>query len=88
MIVDNADNVRAIAAALADQSAKAGASLTLHVLVEVNVGHGRCGVASAEEAVALAQLICTLPGLVFAGIHGYQGMTQHVRRVADRAAAG
>ncbi len=43
----------------------------LRVLVECDTGMGRCGVQTAEEAVALAQLIAASPGLVFGGLMTY-----------------
>lgn len=42
------------------------------VLVEVNIGHNRCGVAAAQ-AVALAQQVAAAKNLRFAGIMGYEG---------------
>lgn len=58
------------------------------VLVEVDVGQGRCGVATAEEAVALAHQVTTSAGLVFKGIQCYHGAAQHVRSTTERAALG
>jgi len=45
----------------------------LDVLIEVDVGMGRGGVRSAEEALSLAQLVAKLPGLRFRGVQGYEG---------------
>ncbi|MGH6859601.1 MAG: D-TA family PLP-dependent enzyme, partial [Phyllobacterium sp.] len=47
------------------------ASAPLTVLVECDTGMGRCGVQTPQEAVALARLIETAPGLRFAGFMTY-----------------
>jgi D-serine deaminase-like pyridoxal phosphate-dependent protein len=49
------------------------AKVTVGVLVEVDVGMGRCGVRSIEEAVALAKLVDRARGLIFEGLQGYEG---------------
>jgi D-serine deaminase-like pyridoxal phosphate-dependent protein len=49
------------------------AGSTLEVLIEVDVGMGRGGVRSAEEAVALARYVDRLPGLRLRGVQGYEG---------------
>jgi D-serine deaminase-like pyridoxal phosphate-dependent protein len=46
---------------------------TLSVLIEVDVGMGRCGVKTADEAVALAKKIDQAKGIQLAGIMGYEG---------------
>lgn len=71
---------------LADATREAGTCLD--VLVELDVGQGRCGVTSASAAVALAQAIAAAaPGLRFAGLHAYHGGAQHLRSPAERQAA-
>ncbi|WP_046112681.1 DSD1 family PLP-dependent enzyme [Aquincola tertiaricarbonis] len=68
--------------------ATAAAGTCLDVLVELDVGQGRCGVTSAAGAVALAQAIAgQAPGLRFAGLHAYHGSAQHLRSPAERQAA-
>ena len=47
------------------------AGLTLTVLVECDTGLHRCGVQSPQEAVELARLICSCPGLHFGGLMTY-----------------
>jgi len=47
--------------------------VALRVLVEVDVGMGRCGVESAGAALALARQVADAPGLRFAGLMGYEG---------------
>ena len=60
---------------------------TLYVLVEVDVGAARCGVAPGDAAVALAQRIAAADGLVFDGIQAYHGSAQHIRGYRERHAA-
>lgn len=43
----------------------------LSILVECDTGAGRCGVQSPEAAVALAELISRLPGVIFGGLMTY-----------------
>lgn len=52
----------------------------LDVLVEVDVGMGRCGVAPGAPAVTLAREVTSLPGLNFVGLMGYEG---HLVLTAD-----
>ncbi len=49
----------------------AEAAAPLKVLVECDTGMGRCGVQTPDEAVALARLIASSPGLVFGGLMTY-----------------
>jgi D-serine deaminase-like pyridoxal phosphate-dependent protein len=76
---DDARQVDAIAQAAAD------AGTRLSVLVEIDVGAGRCGVAPGPEAVALAQRIAASPHLIFGGLQAYQGSAQHKRTTQERA---
>ncbi len=77
--VDSALGVDRLAEAL-----KAAGS-TADVYVEVDVGHGRCGVAPAA-AVALAHQVVS-HGLRFAGLQAYHGRAQHLRTPAERESA-
>lgn len=56
------------------------------VLVEVDVGQGRCGVRDAAAVLALARQAQALPGMTFAGLQAYHGGAQHLRSRAERAA--
>lgn len=56
----------------------------LRILVEVDVGGGRCGVATAQEALRLVERIEKAPHLEFAGLQGYHGRAQHVRAYEER----
>lgn len=65
--VDQAENAREISdAALA-------AGVQVGILIEVDVGQGRCGVKPGGPAVRLAQEVLKLRGLRFRGIMGYEG---------------
>ncbi|MHA1528394.1 MAG: alanine racemase, partial [Alphaproteobacteria bacterium] len=57
------------------------------VLVEIDVGAGRCGVAPGADAVRLAATVAALPGLRFAGLQAYQGAAQHLRGAGERSDA-
>ncbi len=46
---------------------------SVEVLVDVDVGMGRCGVRSSADAVRLAQRVLKAPGLRFLGLMGYEG---------------
>lgn len=61
--------------------------VTLPVLVEVDVGARRCGVAAGAPALALARQIDSSPGLRFAGLQAYHGSAQHIRDFAQRREA-
>jgi D-serine deaminase-like pyridoxal phosphate-dependent protein len=63
------------------------AGVTLDVLVELDVGANRCGVAPGEPVVALARVIAQTEGLRFAGLQAYQGSAQHLRTPHERRAA-
>lgn len=77
VVVDNPDNARALAAAI-------GAGKKLKVLIDVDPGIRRTGVASAEAAVALAQVIGALPQLELIGVQYYCGRQQHIESYAER----
>ena len=64
-----------------------GAGVTLRVLVEVDVGMGRCGVRSAEEALTLARQVDASPGLQFCGLQGYEGHAVMIPDFEERRAA-
>ncbi len=77
---DDAAQVAACEAAAAD------AGMRLSVLVEIDVGAGRCGVAPGPDAVALAQRIAGSKHLIFGGLQAYHGSAQHKRTPAERHA--
>nr|UOZ96623.1 D-threonine aldolase [Cupriavidus sp.] len=59
----------------------------LKVLVEIDVGQGRCGVPPGASAVALIEAITQMPGLSFQGLQAYHGTAQHLRLPSERRAA-
>lgn len=77
--VDDAGNVAEL-----DRLAR---GVRIDVLVEVDVGTPRCGVPPGEPTLALARAVASSENLRFAGLHGYHGMAQHLRAVAERRAA-
>lgn len=82
---DDATNVAHL-----DDAARASGR-PLGVLVDVEVGGGRTGVARAEDAVDLARRIAGSPHLVYTGIQGYNGNHQSTvaydeRRTLEAAA--
>jgi len=76
--VDDAAQVAMLEAAAAD------AGIRLPLLVEIDVGAARCGVAPGPDAVALAQRIAASKHLMFGGLQAYQGSAQHKRTVTER----
>ncbi len=69
-----------------DAAAQAG-GVRLAVLVEIDVGNLRCGVAPGEPAVALAKQVASKRGLRFAGLQAYYGRAQHINEEEKRRAA-
>jgi D-serine deaminase-like pyridoxal phosphate-dependent protein len=57
--------------ALSKAAVRAGS--TIGVLVDVDEGMHRCGVASPEEALTVARRVADSPGLRFLGLTGYEG---------------
>ena len=80
--VDSVDNVRD----LSREAAACGSRLG--VIIEVDVGMGRCGVRSPEDAVRLAKAASGLPGLAFRGLMGYEGHAVFIGGREERTAAG
>lgn len=77
--VDSAQNLAQLSAAMVQ------AGVEIDVLVEVDVGQGRCGVSDDATVLALAQQARALPGLNFAGLQAYHGSVQHYRTREERA---
>lgn len=69
---------------LAEAMAQAAPQTRIDVLVEIDVGHWRCGVPPGEPALALAQAVARLTQLRFAGLQAFQGRAQHMRSAAQR----
>ncbi|MGE3144053.1 DSD1 family PLP-dependent enzyme [Pseudorhodoplanes sp.] len=76
--VDSIDNARELAQAAERQD------VTLSVLLEIDVGGNRCGVAPGKPALALASEIARSNSLHFAGLQAYHGSAQHFRTYEER----
>lgn len=76
------------------QAAQAAGS-TINLLVEIDVGMRRCGVATPQDVEILAKTIIKLPGVQFAGLNLYPGhiwappaeQSIHLGQVAEKLAA-
>jgi D-serine deaminase-like pyridoxal phosphate-dependent protein len=60
------------------------ATVSVRVLVEVDVGQRRCGVQPGEPALILARQVASAPGLTFAGLMGYEGHLVFVPSLEER----
>jgi D-serine deaminase-like pyridoxal phosphate-dependent protein len=76
--VDDVDSVAELEAA-ADE-----AGSMLDVLVEIDVGGGRCGTTPGAAAAHIAAHVARARHLCFAGLQAYHGSAQHVRAAAER----
>jgi D-serine deaminase-like pyridoxal phosphate-dependent protein len=65
--LDSEEAARGISAAVAERGASVG------ILVELDAGFGRCGVANESDALKLAQTVASLPGLNFQGLMFFPG---------------
>jgi len=65
--VDSPENVAALSHAATTHG------VTIGALVEVNIGHNRCGVTPFEPTLALANTVLKSSGLEFKGLMGYDG---------------
>jgi D-serine deaminase-like pyridoxal phosphate-dependent protein len=81
VLVDSPRNVNELSAAARE------ASVSLGVLVEVDVGLNRCGVRSTSEAVKLAQMVDQSESLQFVGVHGFEGHLMGIPGFENRRAA-
>ncbi len=79
--VDDIENVAEIAAAAERFDVK------LSVLVEIDVGAKRCGVAAGAPALRIASAIARSNSLHFAGLQAYHGAAQHLRSHGERREA-
>lgn len=78
VVVDNTDNIDALAAA----AARAGQRLSL--ILDIDPGMHRTGVSDDAAVVPLAKRIQSAGSLHFAGVQFYSGRLQHVEAYADR----
>ena len=77
--VDSYENVAELSAAAQAQG------VSVRVLVEVNIGHNRCGVDPLQPALALSQAVHAAPGLRYLGLMGYDGHCTFGLSEAERA---
>jgi D-serine deaminase-like pyridoxal phosphate-dependent protein len=75
--VDDPQNARDL-----DEAAKE-AGIVADVVIDVAIGT-RSGVPAGDQAVALGQLVDTLPNLTLRGIISYDGSAQHIRGFSNR----
>jgi 3-hydroxy-D-aspartate aldolase len=80
-VVDNSTIVQKINDALKEQNTK------LDVLIDIDPGIRRTGVANADDAIALAEVIGTSSHLNLRGVQFYCGIQQHIESYQDRFAA-
>jgi D-serine deaminase-like pyridoxal phosphate-dependent protein len=78
IVVDHVDGVFELSEA---------ATAPIQVLIDVDVGLGRTGVASPEQAAEVARAILEAPNLTLIGVQGYGGNWQHIEGANERAAA-
>jgi 3-hydroxy-D-aspartate aldolase len=77
-VVDNHAHVEQLSAAAA------AAAVTLNVLVDLDLGLHRTGIASVKEALSLADLIVRLPNLNLRGVSAYSSMSAHIVGYGER----
>ena len=80
VVIDHPDVIAPLAAALPKDG-------RLRVLVDVDPGAGRTGVATPADAVILARAIAAEARLLFGGIQYYCGSEQHIATLAARRGA-
>ncbi len=80
VVVDGAGQIQR----LSDAAVAAG--VTLGVLIDIDIGQHRTGVAP-DKAPALARLAADAPGLEFRGLQAYLGHLQHLSDIEARLAA-
>ncbi|MCW5969734.1 MAG: DSD1 family PLP-dependent enzyme [Blastocatellales bacterium] len=73
VVVDDASNARDL------NDAAGAAKLKLNVMIDVDPGLRRTGIAPGDPAAALAEIIMKLPHLRLRGIHAYSGSSAHVK---------
>src|SRR5208282_5891956 len=76
--VDSPDNVKMLS------GAASSAGVRLRVLVEVDIGMHRCGVAPGQPALDLGRFVASLAGLSFEGLQGYEGHVVDLRDETER----
>lgn len=82
--VDSVEGIERLAIAMNQARSATGVATVIDVLVELDVGQGRCGVQPGNAAVLLALEIRKHPALRFAGLQAYNGKAQHIRSAQGR----
>jgi D-serine deaminase-like pyridoxal phosphate-dependent protein len=78
VVADHPDNVHALGVAAS------AAGKPLAVIIDIDPGIRRTGVASPEAAAALLEAIRAEPMLIYKGVQCYCGMQQHMAAFAER----
>ncbi len=60
------------------------AHLHINVLLDLNVGQNRCGIAPGEEVLTLARALGQMSHLHLVGVQGYEGHLQHIHDAQER----
>lgn len=68
------------------EAALCGCSRRLPAFVDLDIGMGRTGAASARDAVSIARRLKISAGFDFAGLQAYSGRVQHIASYAERCA--
>ncbi len=76
--VDGAENARELGAAARDAGSEIG------VVVEVDIGMGRAGVAPGAPALELSRILCETKGLRYRGVMGWEGHTVGIKEAPRR----
>jgi D-serine deaminase-like pyridoxal phosphate-dependent protein len=76
--IDSLAGIEALSRAARESGVRIG------VLVDLNVGQGRCGVEPGEAALTLARQATESEGIVLRGVMGYEGHLQPVRDRGER----
>lgn len=82
VVADAMDNIRELAAAARQYGA------ILDVLVDLDVGLGRCGARSLDQLLLLAKAVHQSNGLRLRGVFGYEGQVQFIADRQERTRQG
>lgn len=77
-VVDHQDDIAAWQAVLTSTDRR------MRAFVDIDIGMGRTGAASLEQAVALARALQGSSFLSYAGVQGYSGRVQHIATLKER----
>lgn len=81
VVVDNPRNAEMLSGRFVCEGRKVG------VLVDVDSGMHRTGVADQKSAIELSRLVNDLDGLDYLGVQCYAGHIQHIEQLGDRESA-